>query len=293
VSILELSDLPPSHLRLCDQVFAQLTCAPGPWTLDCTTVGGLPGAQLGLPPGAVPLPALRDWMLAHRHNYPARDAVWRELVTRARALRGDWRIAAVGMAMPALIRFAGSLARDYRGDPADLDNEILTAFLEAVDHRVDPAAERLYSKLCWAGFRAGYAARYADAGEVFLDDVDGAGHAPYLPYAHVDLLLARAVTLRLIDTDEANLIIATRLEYHSVEQVAAATGADPAVLRMRRRRAEARVVDAIVDGLLSGGVVAPATRARLARQAAQRARARARVGAGGQGTRAVEPALAA
>jgi hypothetical protein len=160
-----------------------------------------------------------------------------------------------------------------------VDNEILTAFLEALQRRVDLADDRLYSKLCWAGFRAGYAARYADVGIVFVDDLDAEpGSAPYLPYSHVDLLLARAVGIQVIDVDEANLILATRLEYRTIEQVAAATGIEAAVLRMRRRRAEARVVDAVIDGLLSGGLVSPHALQRLARDAALRAKARARLG---------------
>jgi hypothetical protein len=61
----------------------------------------------------------------------------------------------------------GGLARDYRSDPTDLDNEILTAFLAALERRVDLAEDRLYSKLCWAGFRA----RYADADVVFIENV--------------------------------------------------------------------------------------------------------------------------
>src|SRR5262249_46701014 len=88
--IVDRAEVSRSHLRVCDQAFALLTCSPNPWTLDCTTVGGVPGADLGLPPGEVPLPKLRDWMLAHRDNYEARDAIWRELITRARTLGGDW-----------------------------------------------------------------------------------------------------------------------------------------------------------------------------------------------------------
>jgi hypothetical protein len=67
------------------------------------------------------IPWLRDWLLAHRDNYPARDAVLRELIDRARTLKGDWRIVAVAMAMPALIRLAGGLARP---DPTTPDPQI-------------------------------------------------------------------------------------------------------------------------------------------------------------------------
>ena len=87
----------------------------------------------------MPLPRLRAWLLTHRTAYAARDAVWRDLVTRARGDGPEWMIATVGMAMPALVRFAGSLARGYRGDPDDLDAEILTGFLDArPQHRSAP-----------------------------------------------------------------------------------------------------------------------------------------------------------
>ncbi len=270
----DFADLSPSHLRVADIAFQTLVSAPRLLTLDCTVVGGVRGAELGLPQGPVELLWLRTWMLDHRDNYPARDAVWRELIDRARTLGGDWRIVAVAMAMPALIRFAGSLARDYRGDPADLDNEILTGFLDALQRRVDLGESRLYTKLCWAGFRAGYAARYAHIPEVHVEDLDGdTSVVPHLPYGHPDLLLARAVAIKLIDQDDADLITATWLERKTIEQVARATGIDPAVLRMRRLRAGRRVGDAIVDGLLSG-TVSTAVLKTLAARAAARADAR-------------------
>jgi len=260
-----------SHLRVADTAFQALVAQPRRLMLDCTVLGGVPGPALGLPDGQVELPWLRDWLLAHRDNYPARDAVWRELVGRARTRGGDWRIVAVAMALPALVRLAGGLARGYRGDPADLDNEILTGYLEALERRVDLGATRLYAKLCWAGFRAGYAARYADTPVVLLEDIDNdASIVPHLPYGHPDLLLARAVALRVLDQDDADLITATWLEQATIEQVARRGGADAGVLRMRRLRAGRRLADAILDGLLSGAV-SEATTARLRTRAAIRA----------------------
>jgi hypothetical protein len=98
--------------------------------------------------------------------------------------------------------------------------------------------------LCWAGFRAGY----ADAGVVSSKTSVKRVAAPYLPYGHPDLLLARAVAIQ-VNQDEADLIIASRLEYRLIEQIAAAAGTDLAGLRMRRKRAETRAADATVDGL--------------------------------------------
>lgn len=258
-----------SHLQVVSDAFAALVEAPRELTLDCTTVGGVAGPSVGLPDGEVELPWLRDWLLEQRENYPARDAVWRELIYRARTLRGDWRIVAVAMAMPALIKLAGKLARDYTGDQIDVDNEILTGFLTALEHRLDLGESRLYAKLCWAGFRAGYVVRYADTPLVLVEDFAGeASVIPYLPYRHPDILLGRAVAVNVIDVDDAALITATWLENRSIEQVAHRTGMPAEMLRMRRERAGRRLAEAILDGQLSGRLSDAA--ARELRQRAQR-----------------------
>jgi hypothetical protein len=264
-----------SHLQVASDAFEALVAAPRELMLDCTMVGGVPGPSVGLPAAEVELPWLRDWLLEQRDNYPARDAVWRELIHRARTLRGDWRIVAVAMALPALIKLAGKLARDYDGDPMDVDNEILTGFLTALEHRLDLGESRLHAKLCWAGFRAGYVVRYADTPLILVEDFAGeASVIPYLPYRHPDLLLGRAVAVNVIDADDAALITATWLENRSIEQVAHRTGQDPQMLRMRRERAGRRLAEAILDGHLSGRLsdaAAGELRQRTARGAAIRA----------------------
>ena len=263
-----------SHLRVVEAAFTALVAAPRRLTLDCTTVGGVPGPSVGLPTGVVELAWLRQWLLTHRSNYPARDAVWRELISRARTANGEWRIVAVAMAMPALVRIAAGLTRGYRGDPTDVDNEVLTGFLAALEHRLDLGGSRLSAKLCWAGYRAGYAARHAQSPAVLVGDIDSTfAAAPHLPYGHPDLLLARAVALGVIDADDADLITATWLEQHSIEAVATRTGADAGVLRMRRLRAGRRVAQAITDGSLST-VLSTEARAGLARRAEIRAAGR-------------------
>ncbi|HEY3033428.1 MAG TPA: hypothetical protein VGJ54_02035 [Streptosporangiaceae bacterium] len=269
-----------SHLQVASDAFEALVAAPRELMLDCTMVGGVPGPSVGLPAAEVELPWLRDWLLEQRENYPARDAVWRELIGRARTLRGDWRIVAVAMALPALIKLAGKLARDYDGDPMDVDNEILTGFLTALEHRLDLGESRLHAKLCWAGFRAGYVVRYADTPLVLVEDFAGETSViPYLPYRHPDLLLGRAVAVNVIDADDAALITATWLENRSIEQVAHRTGQDPQMLRMRRERAGRRLAEAILDGHLSGRLSDAAAR-ELRRRAARGAAIRAARSAG-------------
>jgi hypothetical protein len=261
---------PTSALAAADTAFRTLTSKPDPLGLDCSVFD----RRWGLPADVVPLPRLRAWLLSHRTAYRARDAVWQDLVTRARNEGPEWMIATVGMAMPALVRFAGSLARGYAGDTDDLDAEILTGFLDAV-RTTDLRRDRLYARLCWNGFRAGIAARNADNPYLLVGDLEQITAAPpHLPYGHPDLIVARAVSAGVIDRDDADLILATRLDGTPIERLAATAGMDGAVLRMRRLRAERALADAITSGLLSG-VISDAARNRLDRRRAARTAARA------------------
>ncbi len=152
------ADWPSSDLDAAAAAFDALTREPDPpLSLDCHTLR--PG--LGLPAGSVSLAALRDWMLDHPDAHAARDAVWRHVVTRARQCGGNWLIAAAGLAMPALVGHARSLAVDYRGNPDDLDAAILTGFLTRL-RRVEPRRPAVYASLVYAGWRAGLAVRRQD-----------------------------------------------------------------------------------------------------------------------------------
>jgi len=280
-------DWPASALQAADTAFAALTCDPDPLTLDCDALTANPtaddparGAALGLPAGDVPLRDLRNWMLAHPKRYAARDAIWRELVLRARLGDPAWVVAAVGMAMPALIPCAGRLAAGYRGEANDLDAEVLTGFLEALRGRLDLARPGLYARLCWAAYRAGHAARRADDGYLLLDDLDTAvgSRTPQLPYGHPDLLVHRAAALQLIDGDDAELFIQVRLAHRAIEPIAAARGVPVDTLRRRLERATNRLADALATGLLTSAV-STETAAALTRQAQHRAKIRAAKGA--------------
>jgi hypothetical protein len=192
-----IDDWPASPLQAADRAFAALTVDPAPLTLDCAallagagtsaagTSGTFPagtagttrrapagsagtrqdaGTDLEVPAGAVPLPALRDWLMAHPSAYTVRDAVWRELIRRARHGRPEWVIAAVGMAMPALLAMAGQLAAGFRGDAVDIDAEVLTGFLEGLRRSVDPAKDAPHASLY------GRAWRSAEPSEIRVSD---------------------------------------------------------------------------------------------------------------------------
>jgi aminoglycoside phosphotransferase family enzyme len=100
-----------------------------------------------------------------------------------------------------------------------------------------------------------------------------AGAAPRLPYGHPDLIVGRAVARRVIDAVDGELILVTRLQRVPLRTVAGWLGVDEQVLRMRRRRAEHSLVDALRAGLLSTRISPQAAR-QLAARHARRARRR-------------------
>jgi len=180
--------------------------------------------------------------------------VWAELVRRARTGDPAWVIGLTGIALPGLRRAVASLASAYRGDPADLQSEVLTGFLAAVRglDLDDLDAIPLASRLCWAAWRAGQALAYADA--------DYAGRrrslavwrdGPDRPWGHPDFVLAAAVRRGILSADQAELIGRNRLEGVPLSQIAAEQNIGHTALCMRRKRAEKAITDAIRSGFLA------------------------------------------
>ena len=169
-----------------------------------------------------------------------RDAVWAEVVRRARRDE-TWKLAAVGMALPAIRKVAGSLARGFDGDVEELDAEILAGFLAHLIV-VDIDAPGIVSKLRWAAYRAGHAVvvahRRAAANEEEISETACLSR----PSGHPDLVIARAVDAGAISEAEADLISATRLGGVAMEDYAAQLGVSYNAVKIRRQRAEARLV---------------------------------------------------
>jgi DNA-directed RNA polymerase specialized sigma24 family protein len=263
---------PTSALRAADLAWAALTCDPDPMTLDTADLE----AGHGMPAGRMPLPELRTWLLGHPYAYAARDAVWRELMLRARLRGPEWTIAAVGMAMPALINAAARLGTGYRGDTDDLEAEILTGFLQALRDHLDLTRQAPYASACFAAWRAGLAHRREHQSYIPVDDIELviSSRLPQLPYGHPDLLVERAAAMRLIDPDDVQPWIDVRLGRRAIEPIAAARGLSVDTLRMRLARADLRVAEALAEGALTG-VVSVRAADQLAERAQQAARIRA------------------
>jgi hypothetical protein len=234
---------PSSPLAAAARAFALLVQPPTPIGFDGRGLVGMPDEIL-------PLERLRALLLSPQTSVEVRDAVWRELVVRARRDGPAWVIVAVGIAMPGLRHVAGLLAAGWRGDTRDLDAELLVGFVERLN-TLDLEQPRICGRLIDAGLRAARKARDADS-DAQLIRIDATGPvAPIRPWDHPELVLARAVAAGVIDADEANLIAATRLDHATLAQAAARLGTTAGVASAWRLKAERRLVQAIRGGDLA------------------------------------------
>jgi hypothetical protein len=235
----------PEPFDAAEAAFRLLCAGPQPLALHAAEVAA------GLPDRLVPADELRVLLLHPSTSACARNQVWAELVRRARAGDPAWTVALAGIAMPGLRRAAGSLAAAWRGDPADLQSEVLTGFLAAV-RALDPGdleAVPLASRLCWAGWRAGREMTLADADwSARRRDLAEWRDGPDLPWRHPDFVLAAAVREGILTRGQAALIGRNRLEGVPLKKISAETGIGYTTLYKRREKAEKAIADAIANG---------------------------------------------
>jgi len=183
---------------------------------------------------------LRRILLSKPTALGVRDAVWAELVRRSREHAGVWTVVAVAMAMPALKSIAGSFGRSFDGAVEDLDGEILAAFLDRLA-TVDLGQPGILPRLRWAAFRA--ARRSVEAEIDFVRcSTSFCSAPPRMPFGHEDLVLARAEREGAITAADADLIGMTRLEGVELADAAEMLGVSRNAVKIRRQRAESRLV---------------------------------------------------
>jgi hypothetical protein len=234
------ADSPLDHV---EAAFRLLVTGPGPLTVHGARIGH------GLPRRPIPVDELRC-ILRHPSSSAARDPAWREVIRLTRTGQPEWTIAAVALALPGLRRLAGQLARGYDGDPADLDAEMLTAFLDALKC-IDPDRSRIALRLWRAARSAGIKLRHADALHAGRHTPAEESSLPPRPYGHPDFVLADAVRQDVITAAEAELIGATRLEGLALADAADNLEISYNAAKNRRWRAETRLVEAIRAGHVS------------------------------------------
>lgn len=219
----------------------------------------------GLPPRPLGLMELRELLLGPEATRDLKDAVWKELVCRARVGGGDWVVACIGMALPGLRSTAARVLRrspDRLAD--DVVSEMLTEFVAQLP-RVDLDRAGIAARLlCWGRKGAlrergrGLRVEPHDPHEIQnLADranalsVEGARGTACSSLVEPADLLELAVRKQVISPDDAELIRVTRLQGRRLRHYARELGEAESKLYSRRERAEARLVGAMASGQIS------------------------------------------
>jgi hypothetical protein len=237
-----------SAIAVADEAFSVLVCRPAPLAFDARGLSGL-----GLPQRLIALDELRDLLVERVVRGPAVDEVWRHLTLAARSWGPEWVVGAVGVAVPGLRAITARLSAGRSRLAEDIDAEVVAGFLAAL-RTVDLDRPRLWLRLMWVAWRAGHQAAQVWETSELPADLPSGSSTPRAPYGHPDLLLGRAVATGVLSAEEAELIGATRLGGILIESLA---GSDisAGALRMRRVRAEHRLVQALKRGDISGPVL--------------------------------------
>ncbi|MFE3205585.1 hypothetical protein [Embleya sp. NPDC059237] len=247
---------PAGPMQTLEATFRALTRGPRPLSLPAEMVASV----MEVAPGRrrVPLDRIRTQLRGDGASAVA-GVVWPELIRRAqRPHARQWMVAAAAMAAPSLRRLIAR--RSWRGlvERADLEQEMLGAFLQAL-LSADPDDPRAYHGLRRAADLAAYhliedARRHA-RNTVALADAEHAEPAAASCAESVTVpgpeetsgpgVLERAVRARVVTAEEAELIAVTRVDGVAVRVLA---GGHPARMRAayrRRRAAEHRLRKAI------------------------------------------------
>jgi hypothetical protein len=229
-----------SAITAAEEAFTVLAACPAPLAFDARGIPGLPDRHLDLL-------QLRDLLTDRGVPAPVVDTVWRRLTVQARNWGPAWVVAAVGMAVPGLTRLAARLTAGHAAQSDDIASEVVAGFLHEL-RTTDLDPPRVWLRLLWAAWRAGLRARQVRDFAELPDDLPAGASTPRVPYGHPDLLLGRAVAAGILTRYEADLIGDTRLGDVLVDQLADQQGVSAAVLRMRRNRAERRLLAALARG---------------------------------------------
>lgn len=246
-----ISELP---LRTLKRSFDLLIAGPDSLTLPIRVVKSRKARVV-----AMPLSEARQTLLGYGVSARACRAAWTELVLRARREGPEWKLAACGMAYPALCRHATSLYAEYAGDEFDLQSELLTGFLAALAevNLKDRSITDIAGYLGWRAYAAArtFLARENEASETLSlqemvekqgDAPDGAGAFPPVHsggHTHPDQVLDAAVQAGVITDTEARFLSAIHIGGGNTGQAAAEVGWSRATAYRRRPAIEERLVD--------------------------------------------------
>ncbi|MDQ1439254.1 MAG: hypothetical protein QOK43_2883 [Acidimicrobiaceae bacterium] len=204
------------------------------------------GAEVGwpLPPRLVPLDELRGRLLHPATPFEVRDRVMLVLARKAKSSGGCWTVALAGLLLPGLRASIGPLTRLHPREAADIEAETLAELmrvLAAFDHD-----DRVAARLVWRAARHTRERTARELTQAAKREPTPLPAAPHRPWGHPDFVLAEAVAAGVITAAEAELIGDTRIDGRSLCAWAKANGIPDGAARMRRMRAERRLVEWIV-----------------------------------------------
>ncbi|MHB8438534.1 MAG: hypothetical protein ACYDD4_05150 [Acidimicrobiales bacterium] len=226
----ELSDSPFDTL---EETFRLLCSGPRPLALDGSAFAGLPDRL-------VPLDELKAILLHPSSAFSLRDAIVSELVARAQH-DGTWLVGLAGVLLPGLRCAAWPFAQTCPDQEADIESEMLTAFVVAV-RRTTPDHPRLAAHLTWRAHARAKDLVRTEMAEWARPALHPVSAAPPRPWGHPDLVLEKAVGCGVLCAEDAELIGATRIGDVALESAASRLGITYAAARKRRIRAEAVLV---------------------------------------------------
>lgn len=219
--------------------FQSLGAGPFPLTVNGCDLGP------GFPRRPVAVVELRAMLLHPSTGPAARDAALTVLVGRAQATGGAWTVSLAGVLLPGMRRAVAGLARAFPAVAEDLQADALAGLLDALG-TFDPSSGRVAGRLVW---QAAGRARRRLARELVAEGRKAAAAArePHPPWGHPDFVLDEAVAFGVVSFEEAELIGETRVGGRSLVAYAAELGVADGTARMRRHRAEGRLVAWLQD----------------------------------------------
>ncbi|GAA1122557.1 hypothetical protein [Nocardiopsis composta] len=219
--------------------FELLVEPPLPPRLD---VAGL----VGMPPEQIDAAALTERALGLPRERS--DDLWRQLVARARGGDPAWTVIAAGLALPGLLGARAHLVRGLGDEAADVEAEMLTAFVGAL-RTVDLGTGAVCARLVYAARAAGQRHRYRVLSRrhrtAALPPEEAAAGA--VGARGPVTVLAAAITRGVLTPLEAELIARTRLERVPLNRVAADLGLSYITARRRRSRAQQRLLGSLTE----------------------------------------------
>lgn len=233
-----------SALGTAKATFALLTADPCTMTLSGRDLGA------GLPAREIALSEVPGLLAGARTGAVHVQAIWRELVLRARFSGPGWVVAACALAYPGLVVKAQELTRSFGCDPYEISSEVLSGFLTALLTVDLDAATDIPGFLCTRAYSLARPYARRERIESSRRASYPESQIPHLPVSHTDLVLARAVRAGVLTKLEADWISTTHVDGESAALVAEVCGLPLSTFYRRRGLAEMRLAKAIVDDMI-------------------------------------------